>query len=147
MRRSFICRSIYTSFFLKNPSLRRSREKTMSKQSPLTSNKSKKSMSSGPQVAPLCARRQGKEKGKRQLGACVLAFSQRQMESWHRASFEGSMRRSYYWSKPFQKLGHSQKEWGKQKHQAAKMPKVAHPGQPLAMLERISTLLHQRNGR
>ena len=25
---SFICRSIYTSFFLKNPSLRRSREKT-----------------------------------------------------------------------------------------------------------------------
>ena len=28
VRRSFICRSIYTSFFLKNPSLRRSREKT-----------------------------------------------------------------------------------------------------------------------
>ena len=27
VRRSFICRSIYTSFFLKNPSLRRSREK------------------------------------------------------------------------------------------------------------------------
>ena len=26
VRRSFICRSIYTSFFLKNPSLRRSRE-------------------------------------------------------------------------------------------------------------------------
>ena len=30
VRRSFICRSIYTSFFLKNPSLRRSREKTFS---------------------------------------------------------------------------------------------------------------------
>ena len=30
VRRSFICRSIYTSFFLKNPSLRRSREKTYS---------------------------------------------------------------------------------------------------------------------
>ena len=27
VRRSFICRSIYTSFFLKNPLLRRSREK------------------------------------------------------------------------------------------------------------------------
>ena len=27
VRRSFICRSIYTSFFMKNPSLRRSREK------------------------------------------------------------------------------------------------------------------------
>ena len=27
VRRSFICRSIYTSFFLKNPSPRRSREK------------------------------------------------------------------------------------------------------------------------
>ena len=29
VRRSFICRSIYTSFFLKNPSLRRSREKNL----------------------------------------------------------------------------------------------------------------------
>ena len=31
VRRSFICRSIYTSFFLKNPSLRRSREKNTPK--------------------------------------------------------------------------------------------------------------------
>ena len=29
VRRSFICRSIYTSFFMKNPSLRRSREKNI----------------------------------------------------------------------------------------------------------------------